>query len=169
MSRVLKNRFLQVLIAVAIPFVFAAVFGYGSRKNMYPWFTNLKRPSWSPPAWVFAPVWTYLYATMGYASFRVFDYFNRISEYSLDVGQSQFPLSIYGIQLLLNVTWPQVFFNLHLLGWSAIHILILLIFTYATGISFYRVDRIAGYLIIPYAIWGTYASAICVTTWFMNT
>lgn len=159
MSRVLENRYVQIIIAIAIPFIFAATFGYGSRRNMYPWFTNLKRPSWGPPAWAFAPVWTYLYATMGYASFRVFDSSSEIRGTSL---------VIYGIQLLLNVTWPQVFFNLHLLGWSAIHILVLLVFTYATGILFYKVDRIAGFLILPYAIWGSFASALCVATWRMN-
>lgn len=160
MPKLLDNRYLQLIIAVAIPFIFAATFGYGSRKNMYPWFSNLIRPSWGPPAWVFAPVWTYLYATMGYASFRVFESNSNLR---------QTALTIYGIQLLLNVTWPQVFFNLHLLGWSTVHILVLLAFTYANGVVFFKVDRLAGWLIVPYALWGSFASAINVTIWWNNT
>lgn len=159
MSRVLENKFLQILIALAIPFIFAAIFGIGSSKNMYPWYTNLERPTWTPPDWIFAPVWAYLYATMGYASYLVFDSHSELKRTSL---------AIYGIQLFFNVTWTQVFFNFHLLGWSTIHILVLLVLVYATGILFYKVNRLAGLLILPYALWGSFASALCVAIWRMN-
>lgn len=155
-----QNRILQIIIAVLLPFVFAFIFGYGSSKNMYPWLDTLVRPSFSPPKWIFGPVWTYLYASMGYASFRVFD--------TDKISHKQVPLVIYIIQLIVNVTWPQVYFNWHLLGFGAIHILVLLALVYLTGILFFRADRIAGFLIIPYAMWLTFASVLCVTTWRLN-
>lgn len=157
---IVVNKVIQIIIAILIPFVFAGIIGYKSMDNLYPWMLYLRRPTWSPPSWVFGPVWTYLYTTMGIASWRV---------YSSDQTKDKtLPLAIYLIQLLVNTTWTQVYFNYHLMTAAAIQIIILTLLVYTTGILFYRVDKIAGYLIIPYAMWLSFASVLNVTIRMMN-
>lgn len=157
-----ENKIVQILIACLIPLLGSFLIGFTAQRDMYPWYNEIKRPSWNPPGWIFGPVWTYLYISMGYASFRVWD-----SEKGFE-GAAKIPLIIFAIQLLLNWTWTQVFFGFHLLGAATIHIFALLILVYATGISFYRVDRIAGVLILPYAAWVSFASTLCFTIWRIN-
>lgn len=157
-----ENKIVQVLIACLIPTVFAFIIGYGSQAGMYPWYNTIVKPSWNPPSWVFAPVWTYLYLTMGYASYRVWFVGSGFS------GAARIPLMIYIAQLIINWTWTQVFFNFHLIGAATIHIFALLAFVIATGFTFYRIDKLAGVLIIPYAAWVSFASYLCFTIWRLN-
>jgi translocator protein len=157
-----QNKTVQIVIACLVPWVFSFIIGYSAQSNMYPWYKDIKRPTWGPPDWVFGPVWTYLYLSMGYASFRVWDIGNGFS------GIAKIPLIFYIVQLLVNWTWTQVFFGFHLLGAATIHIFVLLMLIYVTGILFYRVDRLAGYLIIPYAAWVSFASVLCFNIWRMN-
>jgi tryptophan-rich sensory protein len=100
---------------------------------------------------------------MGYSSYRVYDAGKGFS------GEARIPLIFYAIQLLLNWTWSQVFFNFHLLGAASIHIVILLGFVVTTGIMFNKIDRFAGILYIPYIAWLTFASFVCFSIWRMNT
>lgn len=92
-------KIVQIVVAVIIPFLGAWLVGMGSQKNMYPWYDLIARPSWGPPDWVFAPVWSLLYASMGYASYRVWDIGSGFS------GIARNSLILYIIQLLLNWTW----------------------------------------------------------------
>lgn len=158
-----ENKIVQILIACLIPFAGGLIVGYGSQNNMYPWYKEINRPTWGPPDWIFGPVWTILYLSMGYASFRVYDSGKGFG------GIAKIPLILYIVQLLVNLTWTQVFFGFHLLGAATIHILILLVLIIFTGIAFYRVDRLAGILIAPYAAWVSFASVLCFTIWRMNT
>lgn len=155
-------KIVQIFIACLIPLICSFIIGYGAQRNMYPWYNTINRPSWGPPDWVFAPVWTYLYLSMGYASYRVW-YFG-----SGFTGAAKIPLIIYIAQLVINWTWTQVFFNLHLIGTATIHILVLLVLIIATGVTFFKVDRLAGLLIIPYAAWVSFASCLCFTIWRLN-
>ncbi|CRL00223.1 CLUMA_CG013497, isoform A [Clunio marinus] len=160
--KVFEYKIVQILIAVLIPLVGAALFNIGAQRNMFPWYDTLKRPSWTPPNWLFGPMWTFLYLSMGYASFRVWDKGMRFS------GPAKWPLIIYIIHLFINWTWSQVFFGFHLIGGAAIHIVILLLFVITTAIAFARVDLIAGILFIPYIIWGSYATTVAIGFWVLN-
>lgn len=176
-----QNPILHIVIAIAIPFIAAWGIGYSAQRNMYPWYKTIKRPTWGPPDWIFGPMWTFLYASMGYASFRVW------SEGSGFSGAARIPLIFYIIQLMLNATWTwvicfasceifslfvfvfsQVFFGYHLLGLALIHILVLLAFIITTGLSFYRIDRLAGWLFVPYVAWVSFASFLTFTIWRLN-
>lgn len=157
-----ENKIVQILISSLIPLIGAWIIGYGSQRNMYPWYNTINRPSWGPPDWVFAPVWTYIYLSMGYASYRVWQSGSGF------VGAAKLPLMIYIAQLVLNWTWTQVFFNLHLIGAATIHIVVLLMFIIATGVTFFKVDQLAGLLIVPYAAWVSFASYLCFAIWRLN-
>lgn len=99
---------------------------------------------------------------MGYASYRVWKKGDGC------YGIAREPLFLYIIQLVLNFAWPQIFFHFHLIGISAIELIILLMFAILTEISFFKVDHCAGYLIIPYIIWLSFASYLNFITWKLN-
>jgi benzodiazapine receptor len=99
---------------------------------------------------------------MGYASFRVFDEGDGFS------GRAAFPIIMYIIQLIVNLTWTPVFFYFHLIGLATLHILAVLILLTITGVLFYRIDKLAGILFIPYFGWVAFASYLMITIWRLN-
>ncbi|XP_012286168.1 translocator protein [Orussus abietinus] len=126
---------------------------YITRKNLNPWYQGLKKPSWTPPNWTFGPVWTGLYCTMGYSSYLVWRDAGGLEEAAL-------PLSVYGVNVALNWAWTPLFFGAHNVKWALYEILALWGSTAALGIVFYRVNSVAGYLMIPYLAWNTLAVAL---------
>jgi translocator protein len=121
------------------------------------WYAGLNKPSWNPPAWIFGPAWTLLYTLMAVAAWLVWKRagFTR-------------PLALYFVQLVLNAAWTPIFFGAHELGWALIEIIALWIAIALTQISFFRVNRAAGWLLAPYLAWVTFATALNYTLWQMN-
>ena len=118
------------------------------------WYSSLSRPGWTPPSWVFGPVWTALYVMMGYASYRVWR-----------AGGS---MRLYAVQLILNFAWSLIFFKAHNLGLATVDILALLGVLTATTIQFWRVDPVAGALMLPYLAWTSYATALNISMYARN-
>lgn len=121
------------------------------------WYEGLTKPSWNPPAWVFGPVWTLLYLAMATAAWRVW----RTPKPGL-------PLAVFGVQLVLNAAWSPIFFGAHALGWALVEILFLLLAILATTALFFRRDRWAGALFVPYVLWVAFASFLNATLWQLN-
>lgn len=124
-------------------------------------YDDLKKSLLTPPDIVFPIVWTVLYILMGFAAYRI--YMNNKLEKNDYNGYFY-----YLIQLLLNFLWAIVFFNLRLYGISFILIVVILIFIIITTIKFFRVDKIAGSLMIPYIIWVLFASYLTLYIWIFN-
>ncbi|KAK0160811.1 hypothetical protein PV328_008178 [Microctonus aethiopoides] len=142
-----------IVVGVIHPNVGGLLGGFITRKNINPWYESLKKPSWTPPKWAFGPVWTSLYCSMGYASYLV----------HRDGGGFQnaaIPLSIYSINLALNWAWTPIFFGAHNIKLALYEIILLWGSTAVLGISFYKVNRLAGCLILPYLAWNTLATAL---------
>ncbi|CAK9809475.1 Translocator protein [Anthophora plagiata] len=142
-----------VVAAVIHPNIGGWAGNYFTRKNIVPWYESLKKPVWTPPKWAFAPVWTTLYCTMGYSSYLVWRDGGGFKEAII-------PLSIYGTNLLLNWSWPPLFFGLHNIKWALYEIVLLWGSTVAMGMAFYNVNPLAGCLIIPYLAWTSLATAL---------
>lgn len=117
-----------------------------SKTSTKAWYGSLRKPTWSPPSWVFGPVWTALYLAMGIALSRV-----RASKPAL---------SLFALQMTLNILWTPVFFGLKDPAAALLVIGILLGTLLPTTYTFWRIDRMAGYLIVPYVIWTLFASVL---------
>jgi translocator protein len=121
------------------------------------WYAGLNKPSWNPPAWVFGPVWTALYLGMACAAWRVW----RLANVRV-------PLALFAVHLLLNAAWSPLFFGAHALGLAFLEIVVLWIAIATTGAVFYRRDRVAGLLFVPYLAWVSFAAVLNAVLWRLN-
>jgi len=124
------------------------------------WYTTIQKPSWTPPNWVFGPVWTALYLLMAIAAWRVA---RRRATHNVVPA-----IGMFLLQLALNCAWSFLFFGMHLLGVSFAEILLMLAAILLTMVRFAKIDRIAMYLLVPYLLWVTYASTLNGGTWWLN-
>jgi benzodiazapine receptor len=118
------------------------------------------RPDWAPPATVFGPVWTLLYAAMGVAAWLVWR--------SADPRKRRVPLTLFIVQLLLNALWSWLFFVWHLGGLAFAEIALLWLLIAATLIAFWRVRGLAAALLFPYLLWVAFACALNYSVWQLN-
>lgn len=143
--------FLVFLALVAV----AAAFGSLSRPDE--WYRALVKPSFNPPDALFAPVWTILYAGIAVAGWRVY---RRVGwDYSL---------GLWGIQLALNAAWTPLFFGAHRIDLALVDIALLDVFVVATLVAFFRRDRIAAWLLVPYLGWIAFATLLTATLLRLN-
>jgi tryptophan-rich sensory protein len=124
------------------------------------WYQTLKKPAWTPPDWVFGPVWTVLFVLMALAAWLVW----RRAGWTA----SRPALGLYAVQLVLNATWSGLFFLLRSPGAAFGEILVLWCAIAATLTSFGRISPLAAGLLTPYLLWVTYAAALNAAIWRMN-
>ena len=122
------------------------------------WYRNLPKPSWTPPAGLFAPVWTALYLLMAVAAWRIW----------VRAGLGSPAVRLFLAQLALNAGWSWIFFGLRRPGWAAAEIVALWLCLLATTIAFWNEDRLASALLWPYLAWVSFASALNFAIWRMN-
>ena len=145
---------------IASLIVVAVVAAFGGQFTPDSWYQEIGKPSWTPPGWIFGPVWTFLYASMGVAAWLVWlERDKRISTPALGA---------YILQLLLNGVWSWVFFGLHLIGLALVDLILMWIFIVVTTILFWKVRTAAGILLLPYLAWVTFAGILNYTIWTMN-
>jgi len=125
------------------------------------WYTNLQKPSFAPPNWVFAPVWISLFTLMGISL-----YF--FSEKGLKDKKVRLSLSIFFIHLVLNTLWSIIFFGLRSPYLAFIEIIVLWFFIILTIVSFYKVSRKAAFLLLPYIFWVSFAAILNFYIWRIN-
>lgn len=145
---------------LAASFVVSALGGLATSLSVDGWYQTLVRPPLNPPDWVFAPVWTTLFALMAVAAWRVW--------LQVSVPRRGRALLLYWIQLALNLLWSCLFFGVQSTGGALIEIVVLLLAIVATTVTFMRVDRIAGWLMVPYAAWVSFATYLNAGLWWLN-
>jgi tryptophan-rich sensory protein len=149
------------LICIAIPIglgFFASSFTIEAIKT---WYTTLNKPSFNPPNWVFAPVWTTLYVLMGVASYRVW-YRRKVAE-GFNVA-----VMIYFVQLALNFAWSLIFFEMQQISLALVEMVLLLVSIIFNGFIFYRFDKLAGWLFVPYFLWASFATYLTYSIYMLN-
>lgn len=121
------------------------------------WYASLQKPSFNPPSWVFGPAWTLLYILMAVAAWRVY----RVDGWGLAVG-------LWLTQLVVNAIWSPLFFGMHRIDLALLTIITLDILVIATIAVFFRKDRIAGWLMLPYLGWIGFATTLNAVIWQLN-
>lgn len=143
-----------------LSFVVSGVGGAITATSVGTWYQTLERSALSPPDWVFGPVWTTLFLFMAVAAWRV---------WRQEASQARSrALAVYGVQLTLNLLWSALFFGLQQIGWSLVEIVVLLILIILNTVLFWRLDRLAGLLFVPYAAWVAFATFLTASLWLLN-
>lgn len=155
-------RWLAVLIAI-LPVVVASLIGSAVTVPQIPgWYAGLAKPPFNPPNWLFAPVWTTLFALMGLAAFRV------LSRPPGMIGRGQ-ALLAYHVQLALNLAWSCVFFGLQSPAGGLVVIALLIAAIIWTIRRFAALpDRFAAWLLAPYLAWVSFAAVLNLSIWWLN-
>ncbi|MBK6760473.1 MAG: tryptophan-rich sensory protein [Ignavibacteria bacterium] len=154
-----SQQWLGLLFSLLLVFAAAAAGGLASA-SAGSFFMELDRPLWAPPAWLFGPAWTVLYLLMGVASWLVW----RRGGFS----DARLALTLYGVQLILNGLWTWLFFVMRSGSLAFVEIIVLWILILATIIAFWRKNKLASLMLVPYLIWVAYASALTFSLWQRN-
>ncbi|CAH1115027.1 unnamed protein product [Psylliodes chrysocephalus] len=128
--------------------------GFITKKSINPWYEGLKKPEWRPPNWAFGPVWTTLYSSMGYASYLVYRDGNGFE------GGAKLPLMVYGVNILANWLWTPIFFGKKDIKLALYEMQLVNGTALATAYLFYKVNHTAGFIILPYCLWLSVATAL---------
>lgn len=130
-------------------------------RSVAEWYPALVKPSWTPPSWLFGPAWTLLYILMSVAAWRVW----------LSAGsfrEARTALTLFSVQLALNIIWSWIFFGLRMPGPALLELSLLWIAIAATIRSFAPFDPAAAWMMSPYLAWVTFAGALNGTIWILN-
>ncbi len=156
----MKVRKLWLVVCIAIPLLVGALASALTRQSMQS-FAMLEKPPFAPPAWLFPVVWTILYVLMGISSYLIWTA-------EADKQKKENALMLYWYQLAVNFLWPTFFFNLEWYLFSFFWILLLLVLVFLMILRFYKIDKWAAYLNIPYLIWLVAAAYLNLGIWWLN-
>jgi translocator protein len=160
-SAPIRARDLVGFIAIlALCLAASAVGGAATASSVGTWYQTLAKPSFNPPNWIFAPVWTALYFMMAIAAWRVWR--------RAGLSGARAETTLFALQLVLNMVWSILFFGLRSTGAAMAEIFVLLLAILATTVVFWQRDRVAGMLFIPYAGWVAFAAVLNVALWRLN-
>lgn len=149
-------------LALSIVICFGAA-GLGSwltPPSIEGWYSGLVKPAWTPPNWLFGPVWSALYLCMAIAAWLVWR--------SAGFSGARFALGLFSVQLVLNVCWSAIFFWAHRPGLAFAEIVLLWVLILATTVAFRPLSRVAALLMTPYLLWVAYAATLNYGIWRLN-
>ncbi|KAG5874881.1 hypothetical protein JTB14_022954 [Gonioctena quinquepunctata] len=156
------SNLLAAVILTILPNIGGVLVSYFVKDEIKPYYQKLKKPSWAPPPWLFGPVWTVLYTLMGFASYLV------LSTGASNVDIWLLPFVVFLVNLLLNWLWTPIFFSIKDLKGALNEILLVDLTAVLVAVQFYRVNQLAGYLIAPYLVWLTIATALNISIVQLN-
>lgn len=148
-----------LVVWLVISFIAAAVGAVASR-DAARFYAELTLPAWAPPATIFGPVWTVLYAMMGVAAWLVW----RVG----GLGVARRALTLFVVQLAVNALWSWLFFGWHLGALAFADVLLLWLLIVAMLLAFWRIRPLAGALLIPYLLWVSFAAVLNLVVWQLN-
>ena len=155
-----RHDVLGLLAFLAVCLAVSALGAAATATSVGSWYQALQKPSFNPPDWIFAPVWTTLYLMMAVAGWRVW----RLNGLS----GARTALVLFALQLALNLAWSYLFFGFRLIGPALVEVVVLLAAIVATAVAFWRHDRLAGLLMVPYAAWVGFATVLNAALWHLN-
>ncbi len=150
----------KLIVSLAAPLLAGGGSTIWTINSIPTWYASLNKPWFTPPNAAFGPVWTILYVLMGIALFLVW---RTPRDRTRDVG-----IALFAAQLAVNVIWTFVFFGLENTLYGVLAIIPLWVLIAATIYQFYKVDKRASYLLVPYIVWVTIAAALNVSVYLLN-
>jgi len=156
------NKYTKIAILVVTCLAIGYVSGMVTQSSIKTWYPTIIKPAFNPPNWLFAPVWTILFIFMGIAGGLVW---SQIDQKREEVTKA---LIFFAIQLIFNALWSILFFGLKNPMLALIEIVLLWLVIYETFVKFNKIDKIAGYLLIPYLIWVGFAAFLNLNIWWLN-
>ncbi len=151
---------IKLIISILLPLSVGAVAGMFTSQAVPTWYASLNRPSFSPPNWVFGPVWTSLYILLGISFFLIWK--EEASK------ERDLAIKVFSIQMLLNFAWSFLFFYFNLIGAALIEIILLWTSIAAMIYLFYKIKPVAAYMNIPYLLWVSFATILNAGYYFLN-
>jgi len=155
----MKKLATKIFICSTICLLLGLASGYSTVAEIQNWYQYIIKPTWNPPNWLFGPVWTTLYILMGISVALVLHTALTLPKKAL---------VLFSTQFVLNLLWSFIFFNQHQIGYAFVEIVCMLFFIVATIISFYRINKTAAYLMLPYLLWVCFATVLNGTIWYLN-
>ena len=154
----LKNKFLSFTLFTLITYSASAIGGFATISFKEPWYSLLVKPTFNPPDWIFAPVWTTLYLMMTVAIW----FFWHSKKRNMNT------VYIYFIHLIFNTTWSIIFFVVHNILLALIVLIMLIVLIIILIIRFKRVNLLSAYLMIPYLLWCCFALILNTSLLILN-
>jgi benzodiazapine receptor len=154
----LKNKILSFILFTLVTYSASAIGGFATITFKEPWYSLLIKPSFNPPDWIFAPVWTTLYLMMTIAIWIFWHSKNRDMK----------TIYIYLIHLIFNTTWSVVFFVLHKMILALLILIILIYLIIILILRFKRVNLLSSYMMIPYLLWCSFALFLNISLIILN-
>lgn len=155
-----KRSFLSLFIIIIFTEAVGILSGYIGMSSPEA-YNSLIKPVFAPPSWVYAIVWPILYLLMGFAAYRIW----MLGKQGVDIRKAA---KLYIIQLLLNFIWTIIFFRYRLIGLAFMELMLLLIFVLLTTFEFFKLNKFAGLLMIPYILWICFAGVLNFAFWSLN-
>jgi len=155
------NNSFKFIFAIAISQAAGIIGSIFTVSAIQTWYTDLIKPVFNPPNWLFAPVWTILYFLMGIAAYLIW-------KEGLNKKEVRLALGLFLIQLMLNALWSMIFFGLQNPSWAFAEIIILWLAILATLMSFIRISKTAAWLLSPYFLWVNFAAYLNCAIWLLN-
>ncbi len=155
------NKLIKLLFAVIVCEGIGILGSLFTISQILTWYQGLNKPFFSPPNWVFGPVWTMLYGLMGISIFLIF-------EAKIKKRERNNLLLLFSLQLLLNFLWSVIFFGMHLSAVAFIEIIFLWTTILILIIKFYKYSKLSSYLLIPYLFWVSFASLLNISVALLN-
>ncbi len=151
---------IKLLICILIPLLVGSISGYFTSTSITTWYVTLNKPLFNPPNYLFAPVWTTLYILMGISLFLVLNT-------AKDLEKSKI-IFVFSVQLILNFLWSFLFFKFQQLGFALAEILLMWCSILSMIIIFYKTNKLAALLNIPYLLWVSFATILTYNIYILN-
>ncbi len=149
----------KLSVSILLPLIIGGISGYYTASNIQSWYVTLIKPSFNPPNYLFGPVWTSLYIIMGISFYMI---------WSSTKSNKNKLIGIYLFQLVLNFLWSFIFFKYHAIGIAAIEIVVLWLSILTMIIMFYKNNKWAAFINIPYLLWVSFASVLNISIYLLN-
>ncbi|AIF81168.1 TspO and MBR like protein [endosymbiont of Acanthamoeba sp. UWC8] len=160
-NKITINIYKPYFICVSLCLIIGGLAAVITKLSEKDWYTNLLKPGFTPPNWLFGPVWLILYIIIGIA----WGHINKIDRSNTIFTKQNI---CFVIQLALNCTWSYIYFGAHKILYAWLDLTLLWFTVIITMYYFFNVSKFSGLLLIPYFIWITYANVLNVTIWYLN-